>query len=685
MYRCGHIAFNHFHNEYRRCSHRCRRNTIHLHTDTHHKYTISRSQDAGFPVGFRANDAHGLDEEQTHLQRLLGEFAGECNLSGRAIASSSMVHFVRSVLELGISLGRASPTVTAEMLAPSISAKKVNKMVRLSGEARAEAVLSQYRDRRFVNLVCDAGTVQNLHTVYALVTNPYCRDSPFIAAMIDSTQLTGDDYAAFFENTLIALFADELVVCGVVVDNLAAQSLGLRRALELSENPAVRTVSHIPCFCHAINLVFTNSIRDCPALQRVMATLSGWEAVFRTSFARRVMPGTKRCPSVPKTRWLYATDSLRWISTHLQDIRSLVAIYREADDEEIRRLKRNPILDLLGEDDVEEQFQAMADCLCLLQPLRSLCDRLEQRDATLSVVIPAVRDTLEAYRNLHSAQVLQPSSDEILRHILSRFIARMATNAEDLCVTAYVFSLEGRDEVRAREEGFTTFRADSQADLDRHDRTGGCWPEALEVDEERTARDDRAVPDDSSSDEERTGRDDGAVPDSSSSDEELVKDIFEDELDPIDEEAEEVPSYRELQSDLFHGTAIDGMFAYPLYCDLMSKADRCVESLADRLGMSPDESVQSLHDWIETAGDPLWFPRLGDRSPDTIWRHAHQSDRRRDFSEIAMRIVTLGTSEADVERMISTHRDVASLQGTRYSHRTLRSRLQLRVTRARLK
>jgi hypothetical protein len=240
----------------------------------------------------------------------------------------------------------------------------------------------------------------------------------------------------------------------------------------------------------------------------------------------------------------------------------------------------------------------------------------------------------------------------------------MATNVEDLCVNTYVLSLEGRDEVRAREEGFTTFRADSQADLDGHDRTGGCWPEALEVDEERT------------------GGDDGAIPDSSSSDEELVKDIFEDELDPIDEEAEEVPSYRELQSDLFSATAIDGMFAYPLYCDLMSKADQCVASLAGNLRMSPEESVQLLHDWIETAGDPLWFPLLGDRSPDTIWRHAHQSDNWRNFAESAMRIVTLGTSEADVERMISTHRDVASLKGTRYSHRTLRSRLQLRVTRA---
>jgi hypothetical protein len=32
-----------------------------------------------------------------------------------------MVHFLRHVLDIGISLGRASPVVTSELLVPSIS------------------------------------------------------------------------------------------------------------------------------------------------------------------------------------------------------------------------------------------------------------------------------------------------------------------------------------------------------------------------------------------------------------------------------------------------------------------------------------------------------------------------------------------------------------------------------------
>jgi hypothetical protein len=183
----------------------------------------------------------------------LGEFAGESNVSSRAVASSSMLHFVQSIIDIGISLGRASPVVTSESLFPSISAKKVTKMIRPQGEAWAEEILYQYQGKRFVNLRCDAGTVQTLHTRSALVTNPYCETPPLVADMIDSTGFSGDEYAIFFENTIFSQFANELVICGVIIDNLSAQSLGLPRTLESSENQAVRAVSHIVCFCHAIN------------------------------------------------------------------------------------------------------------------------------------------------------------------------------------------------------------------------------------------------------------------------------------------------------------------------------------------------------------------------------------------------------------------------------------------------
>jgi hypothetical protein len=289
---------------------------IHLRTPTRHEYRIPRADDGGLPSGLRSNDVHYLDQEQIKLRQILGQFAAEYNVSSRAIAPGSMLHFLHSVLDMGLSLGRASSIITPELLVPSISAKKVSEMIQSSGESRAREILGWYQGRRFINLVCDAGTVQIFHMLYALVTSPYCTLPPFVANLVDCRGVSGADYAKFFEDNIGSQFADGLVVCGVIINNLAAQILGLHESLAFSENVAARTVSYIPCFCHTINLVFVNLMKDCSELYTVMATLARWEAVFRTGFARRVMSNVQRCPSSPKTRWLYATDSLTWINAY---------------------------------------------------------------------------------------------------------------------------------------------------------------------------------------------------------------------------------------------------------------------------------------------------------------------------------------------------------------------------------
>jgi hypothetical protein len=157
------------------------------------------------------------------------------------------------------------------------------------------------------------------------------------------------------------------------------------------------------------------------------------------------------------------------------------------------------------------------------------------------------------------------------------------------------------------------------------------------------------------------------VSDSSGSDQELAEERCEMEDEPIEGkgevQTEEFTSYHRLQVALIETGDIDQMLRHPLYSDLVAKAERCVESLAEKQGMPPIQSIQCFHHWIEMTDEALRFPLLGDPSPDAIWTHAHQYDDWRDFAEIALRILTLGTSEADGERIISTHRDIASLKG----------------------
>jgi hypothetical protein len=71
--------------------------------------------------------------------------------------------------------------------------------------------------------------VQTLHKLYALVTSTYCTLPLFIANLVDCRGFSGAGSAKFFEDTIAAQLANELVICGVIIDNLAAQRDRVRR------------------------------------------------------------------------------------------------------------------------------------------------------------------------------------------------------------------------------------------------------------------------------------------------------------------------------------------------------------------------------------------------------------------------------------------------------------------------
>jgi hypothetical protein len=79
---------------------------------------------------------------------------------------------------------------------------KISSEIRSSGEARAANILRRYQACRFVNLVCDARTVQQLHTLCALVTSWCCEAPPLVANIVDSGGFDGDDDARFLASSL---------------------------------------------------------------------------------------------------------------------------------------------------------------------------------------------------------------------------------------------------------------------------------------------------------------------------------------------------------------------------------------------------------------------------------------------------------------------------------------------------
>jgi hypothetical protein len=68
------------------------------------------------------------------------------------------------------------------------------------------------------------------------VTNPYCPDIPvYIASISESETFSGEQYRRFFDDTIKRLLDVNMVVCGVVIDNLSAQTTVLKEAIILAE------------------------------------------------------------------------------------------------------------------------------------------------------------------------------------------------------------------------------------------------------------------------------------------------------------------------------------------------------------------------------------------------------------------------------------------------------------------
>lgn len=92
----------------------------------------------------------------------------------------------------------------------------------------------------------------------------------------------------------------------------------------------------------------------------------------------------------------------------------------------------------------------------------------------------------------------------------------------------------------------------------------------------------------------------------------------------------------------------------------------------------PEDYIYEIfRSWIFSNRDTGPTRMTKNCSPDTIWRRAPSHDERwRDFCSIALRYVTLGTSEADCERSLSKQKDCQGLHITRIGSDLLEWRLR---------
>jgi hypothetical protein len=223
---------------------------------------------------------------------------------------------------IGARMIKAFPNIKLEERIPVFTATSISEEIRTVGQARFnERATEIARDVRFVNFICDAGTVQRIKVVHSGLTNPSALSDFLPLLPRPNTNYDAAKYEAFFREHITELLVrfPRIEICGIICDNLPAQVAGLHAFLE--SDPRWHRIMHIPCLNHMTNLVFTYALKYEP-IAEFMSVLPEIIHALSSSDAKQLLG--RKCPKIIRTRCVYLVDVLGFILNHFTCVQTVL-------------------------------------------------------------------------------------------------------------------------------------------------------------------------------------------------------------------------------------------------------------------------------------------------------------------------------------------------------------------------
>jgi hypothetical protein len=554
-------------------------------------------------------------------------FVTATGLSCRQASSHAMHQLIVDLMQLGASLKRDDPDTAVDVLPiiDEFTDHTIATWIHKRGDDSLNKAMNALEDVHFVNLVLDSGTVYSLKSIPCLLTNPYHIESPILLDLRENTNFTKQDYLQLFRD-LFDQIRDKygLALCSVIIDNLYAQSFGLDQLIADAELPVI----HVKCFAHMTNLVLSNS-GNSEGFRNVMSILEDMQKILSKPRGENEDSVGAKCPDFIRTRWCYMVDVLEFIFRNNVRIQQIFG--------------RIPT----------EIFELYA----ILLPYLLFTRAVESRKTPLSSIIQLVRCLLA---QLKSALALLKTRclKGIFRDMYIRLMARLMVNNREECITAYILTDAGRFELAMRERGYSGQvrprlgpPEDRNVNFDtRHDGDYAAVNELI-------LNSDREF------DKDYDGSD-------------FARGVLgEDE--PPDVFCPE--KYKDFLLFFSHMSDAELLEFDPYDSGDMYKIGlETIKCFACRMDLDVSATARQLDTWLYGGCDDIVFLQsfqLGD-FPDTLWRKAHRFGPWSVFSDLALRFITCGTSEADAERVFSLQKHFAGLHGTRLGVRTMSSRIR---------
>ena len=727
MWRCGEMQRD-IAGTWRRCSYMCRKDrTVNSHD---HRFTIDPTGDDGLPPHLRPKDGRNTKCFAEEVTSLVAKWGGEMSISVRALCSETTRRFLVDLMTLVLEYKARNPAqaFVPEAMVPILNEVEMTQRLVEAGESASTEIRRQLRKFRFVNIMIDAATVMNMKVVHTTLSNPFSTlpPLPFRTTTKDENEWRIQDYKSEIETTLTTLEEGiELVPISVCHDRLSAQAEAVRQViLEGTRCP----VSHrqllvdIPCLNHLLNNAFTATTKN-DKFMAMIHNIEGFASIIREKQAVEIIGC--RCPLPVATRWLYISDTLSFIVRKIEPIDKFLSQRFVRCHPDFPRARK----DMTIEQKEVYHNEATVPQLCfdlhaILAPVKfaSLCFECEQ--SRLSDAISIIQTLIAAYRDIVESRRLQyRDSYEFLHEFLSQLFARLETYLPMETWAAWALTREGRVQLREKFQQTTKLIEEDANDyvtpeFAYNDAAVSMKNQIDETfrgihDAKRYLRELEKQRDDNitvwCSHAELKGERDEDSQDHDSEDEDsdfectLVPPTNEDE-DSSESKESAIPEYCPWS---------DSQYSYGSY-DTPNSQDTRSSQVRKAL---KQKRQTDLHAMLQTI-DVLWSAYEKAQQiivkyctalyPGTTAKHAidlfdqwiygwktipkHEFDAPNDFDmwnnlgkyeltkglpQVALRLISLATSESDVERLISVHRYIVHERMTRISSKVLLARLRL--------
>ena len=611
--------------ELRRCVFQCRKDKIPSHPSKRspHMFTLPQDQDDGFPQNAQERlDLRTQERLRNAVVDAVALLSLKLQIPVTRLTKPALTEFMVSMIKIG----RSVQASDVEQMVTGFSTRTISERINRFGHLFRERDFTAAREHRYVNIAVDAGTVLGVAVIHSLLTNPYSEKFPIVLDIVENEHFDKYLYRGLFERVCSTCHEQGLVVCSIITDGLPAQVSGLQ--MLLNEDESVNTVYHIHCFAHLTNLVFGDSLNQSGYLRSILRDISKVVNLLRKPIVSEEL--AERCPSICPTRWLYLYDVLMWMYKRRDKLNAFLVASEN---------NRSPFTSIPCE---------WIKVLAILTPLKALCLAVESSQCALWEMVPLVSGVMDAWREL--APKMDVDMSEVLRLHVANFLERFGKASNTTVITAFTLTEQGRECLRRKEVGFQTIGSvgESCFTTERIQSMGELHLEELEqlILEGSNTR--------------RAGESDVSI-------EEIMT-----ELEANTDDATPTASDTSL-----HRLSLDRLIQENVYKCEHAVALAELTDMGRRLGVPPNEVEEKFRTWIycPRSDSPTRYS-VGE-SPNTIWRRVPAiSEDWRQFADVALRFVTMGTSEADCERSLSRQKDIQGLHTTNIRVETLEARLR---------